>query len=694
MMFTWSGEFTPRSLCNWGGGDSSSGDGGGFTGDGGGDYSGATGGDSWTGSESGGGGYFGGDTGGGYTGATGGDSWTGSETGGGGYFGGDTGGGYYGGATGGDSWTGSESGGGYYSGDQGGYIGPGDYGGSMPGSEFGSWGGPTAGVDYSGASQFAAGQNPTVAAPSDWTSSNLGAPAWSDSFGMYGYGGPTGTGLGPGSGSAGTATVGLSGNTAGLTGPQGAQIGPSGAGFGSPGMPGWAGGPATVQQGEGLGPGGFGIAPAPSSPVADPSSRSDINPSQNFGPETTANSGFFGVGQAQAASRGTDADIIAMNQGQQQISDQANLNDAFNQAQAQAQNNPALAEALSQIAANMQAPSLAAPGQLGPGYMGFEGVTPGAQQGFTGVSNAQNSPSTFGTFTSGEQGRGAGLAPEGDRAAGLETLAAQMQAQQAQQAQQYAQSRADPQDLPHGQIGPQFDLANPNVTPGQQNFTAGKTGTVADDFNARSDVTTRASDLLTPAQTQQLMTDFGPNYGPQQAPSTTTRGSDPDVETISLSRGPTGEINQDVFSNLNPETRGVGREAAPLGLIDMITAPARGSPVGNPYQAGTTQYGTPQSSGRGSNQSSVFGPSPTGGRGETAGRPGLSITVGGRGSPGYYNTGGAGIAPGAKGAEYGGAYGINSPGRPGTAAFGGDFRQGGPAGAYFYDPATGQYYQR
>jgi len=109
-----------------------------------------------------------------------------------------------------------------------------------------------------------------------------------------------------------------------------------------------------------------------------------------------------------------------------------------------------------------------------------------------------------------------------------------------------------------------------------------------------------------------------------------------------------------------------------------------GSPTGNPSQAGVGPFG------------------PSSGRpgGDTSGRPGLSITVGGNqqasGRPGggYYQTGGAGIAPGAKGAEYGGAYGVMSPGRPGTSAFGGDFRQGGGGGAYFYDPATGQYFVR
>jgi hypothetical protein len=124
-----------------------------------------------------------------------------------------------------------------------------------------------------------------------------------------------------------------------------------------------------------------------------------------------------------------------------------------------------------------------------------------------------------------------------------------------------------------------------------------------------------------------------------------------------------------------------------------------GSPTGNPSQAGVGPFG-PSSSGRPGS--------------DTSGRPGLSITVGGNqqasGRPGggYYQTGGAGIAPGAKGAEYGGIYGkgdVFSTGIPGTNSFG----VGGPGswgaaaaaaaragvgeGGYFYDPATGQYYQ-
>ena len=147
------------------------------------------------------------------------------------------------------------------------------------------------------------------------------------------------------------------------------------------------------------------------------------------------------------------------------------------------------------------------------------------------------------------------------------------------------------------------------------------------------------------------------------------------TETIGLRPG------EDVISSLNPFTLGVGREAAPLGLWGMSqqdTGRPGGSPPGMPS---TGPFGPP------------------GGRpgSETSGRPGLSLTVGnnqyaaGRPGGGYYQTGGAGIAPGAKGAEYGGAYGRASPGLPGTSGFGGDFRQGG--GGWFFDPATGQYFQ-
>ena len=120
-----------------------------------------------------------------------------------------------------------------------------------------------------------------------------------------------------------------------------------------------------------------------------------------------------------------------------------------------------------------------------------------------------------------------------------------------------------------------------------------------------------------------------------------------------------------------------------MGLWGMMTnEPAsRGSPTGNPNQAGPFGRG-PESSGRG----------PESGRG-----PGLSITVGanpqsqGRGAPGYYSTGGPGIAPGARGAEFGGMYGVYGPsGVPGTNTFGVSGREGATG---FYDAVTGVYYR-
>jgi hypothetical protein len=78
----------------------------------------------------------------------------------------------------------------------------------------------------------------------------------------------------------------------------------------------------------------------------------------------------------------------------------------------------------------------------------------------------------------------------------------------------------------------------------------------------------------------------------------------------------------------------------------------------------------------------------------------LAITVGanpqssGRGpsgGPGYYSTGGIGIAPGARGAEFGGMYGVYGPsGVPGTNTFGVSGREGATG---FYDAVTGVYYR-
>ena len=190
-----------------------------------------------------------------------------------------------------------------------------------------------------------------------------------------------------------------------------------------------------------------------------------------------------------------------------------------------------------------------------------------------------------------------------------------------------------------GQLGRGFELADPNVTPGQTNFGQNPLGT-------------------------------------QFSAPTASRG--PEVETLGPQIGP-------LISALDPASRGVGREAAPLGLWGMQQQDvSRGSPTGMPSQAGPFGRGS-ESSGRG----------PESGRG-----PGLSITVGanpqssGRGpsgGPGYYSTGGLGIAPGARGAEFGGVYGPGvATGMPGTNTFGVSGREGA---AGFYDAVTGVYYR-
>jgi len=177
-----------------------------------------------------------------------------------------------------------------------------------------------------------------------------------------------------------------------------------------------------------------------------------------------------------------------------------------------------------------------------------------------------------------------------------------------------------------------------------------------------------------------------------------SRGSDQAPPWMEGERGPIEQQmetigrspNEDTISSLFPATQGAGGGIGIPGLLSMYaddrsepSGRPGGSPTGNPFQAG---------------QAGPFGPSGSGRPGgDTSGRPGLSLTVGnnqyaaGRPGGGYYQTGGAGIAPGAKGAEYGGAYGRASPGLPGTSGFGGDFRQGG--GGWFFDPATGQYFQ-
>ena len=612
-----------------------------------------------------------------------------------------------------------------------------------PASDFGSWG-PTAGVDYTGG-QAGLGQAGWTAPSNTGLGNAIGAPGWATgNFGVQGVGGPTGTGLGPGSTSIGTPTASTAPGVAGFRGdfgaPPGGAIGMTGN-VGTQAGPGIIGGPGSVQQGEGLGPTGFGIAPAaPSAPaVADPSSRSDINPAQNFGPDIAANTGFFGVGQAQAADRGTDT--LAAQMQSAPTTSPAGLEGTFSTVQAAAnalaQSNPALAEALSQAAANMQAPGLAAPGQLGPGITGFEQATPGAQTGFTGVSQAQ--AAAGGPFSSQLSATGGPVFSEstqgkGDRGAtettqqtnpnmdlvgpmttqqGYQQLAAEMNAQQ--QAQQGYQQLAAEMNAQQNQ---QSMMTAQEL--GEQG-RAGSRGPTETQMSPQQTIN-EAFNAITMANQQQAMQQAapfdaqargeqgrGPNtfdsrfgspdiFAPTQEAPTRGNPDDPDVppaenQTIALGRG------QDVISNLDPATRGVGREAAPLGLLDMLAAPARGSPVGNPYQAGsqfTGGRGSPSTGGRSGSSFGQFGPS--GGRGSPssggrASSPGLSITVGGRGAPaaGYYNTGGRGIAPGAKGAEYGGIYGPGvATGRAGTNTFGVDSR----SGAYgFYDPATGIYYR-
>lgn len=276
---------------------------------------------------------------------------------------------------------------------------------------------------------------------------------------------------------------------------------------------------------------------------------------------------------------------------------------------------------------------------------------------------------------------------------------------------------------PPGQLGPGFELSNPNVTPGQQQFgqdipgqqfsqapatAPGERGPAQDPFSSRfGDLRSNEEQQQ---QLEQLQTNFGPNYGPQ-APGLAPPGqlgpgfelSNPNVtpgqqqfgqdilgqqfstpQTSSRSQTETlgPQIGQ-LLSALDPATRGVGREAAPLGLWSMMET-SRSSPPSTP--GGRGNPGSP--GGRGSS----FGPGapggPFGGRGSSG--PGLSVTVGGRGAPGYYGTGGPGIAPGARGAEYGGMYGPGvATGRAGTNSFGVSSREG----AYgFYDPVTGLYY--
>jgi len=716
----WSAEFQPRSLCSFAGpgGDGDSGGdqgGGGFDGGytgGGGDFFGSDDGGYYGTNDSGS--FVGGDT---APAATGGDSWTGSESGasqfassdgGGGFFGGDTGGG--GGFIGG----GDTGGGGFnYSGSEGGYIGPNSDFGYSPGD---SWG-PTGGVDYAGSGGFGYGPGP---AGNMGFGNAMGQPGWATSdFGTYGTGGPTGTGFGQGAQGAtigGPQAYGSPAASAGINGfpgsqqfgdPQAAMM--AGQELGEQGKAGsnaWIGGPTTVQQGEALNPSLFGPEVTSPDRVADPNDRTEVDPSTVFGPAVTAQAGWFGPSQAQAGQNMTNQGVI----------DAANMANAFartgdDMTAYMAATNPGLMEALNNAAMQMSAAPLVGPGQVGPNMTGFEQATPGAQQGFQtgggpfgGTQGAFSGQPSLGNEQA--QGKGDYLNPSGradvqqtnpnfDQIGpmvtqqGYQQLAAEMNAQLPQTTptvQGEQQEQATPQQIQQGyqtladqmtqlatdfgpnygpqapglaqpgQLGPEMGMTNPTVTPGQQQFGDAIPGT---QFAAPS----RGSDQAPPWMEGER--------GPIEQ----------QMETIGLRPG------EDVISSLFPATLGVGREAAPLGLWSMQNEPAGrpgGSPTGNPSQAGFGPFG------------------PGGGRpgGDTSGRPGLSITVGGNqqasGRPGggYYQTGGAGIAPGAKGAEYGGAYGVNSPGRPGSGAFGGDFRQGGGGGAYFYDPATGQYFVR
>jgi len=691
----WAAEFQPRSICNYGSdGDSGpSGDsGGGYTGDTGGDFFGSSDGGFYGTNDSG---NFQGDTG--FQG-TGGDSWTGSEAGASqfassdpGSFFGDSGPGPAGDTSSGFNYSGSD-----------GFIGPNSDFGYSPGD---GWG-PTGGVDFT-SSGMGFGYGPGPDAASNFGAySNTAGPGmgWAGDFGTYGSGGPTGTGFGQGAQSASIGGPGQYGSPsgAGINGFPGDFGAPPGGAFGMPNQgdvgpqagPGMPGGPQTMQQGEALNPSLFGPEVTTPDRVAPTDDRTEVDPSTVFGPAVTANAGWFGPSQAQAGQNMTNQGVI----------DAANMANDFGRTgndmtAYMAATNPGLAQALGQIATNFQADPANDPAN-------YAGPSPGAQQGFTGTS-AQQGTMSFDSFG----GKGDSLNQSGRaetqqvnpnmdqidpmvQQAGYQQLAQEMNAQQAQQtptvqqdtraadfdtraadfktgqqmlADQMTQLATDfgpnygpsaPGLAQPGQLGPGMVMADPTVTPGQQQFGDAIPGT---QFAAQS----RGSDQALPW-------------------SQGERGSiESEMETIG--RAP----NEDVISSLLPASLNVGREAAPIGLWGMQNdVPAGrpgGSPAGNPTQAA---------------QAGPFGPGSGRPGGETSGRPGLSITVGnnqyaaGRpGGPGYYQTGGAGIAPGAKGAEYGGAYGINSPGRPGTSAFGGDFRQGGGGGAYFYDPATGQYFQ-
>ena len=749
----WSAEFRPRSICNYGSdsgpgdssgsysGDSYSGDTGGYTGDTGGDFFGSSDGGFYGTNDSGS--FIGGDT---APAATGGDSWTGSEAGAGQFAASDPGSFF------GDSGpVSSDTGGGYYSGggSEGGFIGPGgydssfsgyDYSGSPyadfgPGPSFGM--DPTGGVDFTG-SGMGFGYGPGPAGNMGFGNA-MGPPGWATGdFGAYSSGGPTSTGFGPGAQSASIGGPSVYAAAPGINGFEGDFGAPPGGAFGMPNQgdvgpqagPGMPGGPSTVGNAE---PGFMPAGPEVQSPDVAPTrgdDRTEVDPTTVFGPEFATNqaaptTGWFGPSQAQAESRGTDALAVALQ------------SSPFGQVQAMAeqvaQSNPALAEALMGIAANQNNQT----NMVGPMMTGFEQASPGAQQGFTGTS-AQQGTMSFDSFG----GKGDSLNQSGRADTqqvnpnmdligpmvtqqGYQQLAAEMNAQQpqaptvqgplgptpAETQQGYQQlaaemnARQNQQDMvtaqelgeqgkgaPIAQMSPQQTISNAfeALTAANQQQAAqqaapfdaqarGEQGRGPDSFDSRfgdpSQFMPSAPTLSADALDAQSRGEQG--KGDQLAPWAQT-------ETIGLRPG------EDVISSLNPFTLGVGREAAPLGLWGMSqqdTGRPGGSPPGMPS---TGPFGPP------------------GGRpgSETSGRPGLSLTVGnnqyaagrpgggqqGGGRPGgYYQTGGAGIAPGARGAEFGGMYGAGvATGRAGTNTFGVSSREG----AYgFYDPATGLYYR-
>jgi len=707
----WSAEFRPRSICNYGSdGDS------GPSGDSGGGYTGDTGGDFFGSSD---GGYYGTNDSGSFQGSdtgfqsTGGDSWTGSESGPTG-FDSSSPGSFFG-----DSGpVSSDTGGGYYSGggSEGGFIGPGgdysgggyDYSGSPyadygPGPSFGM--DPTGGVNFTDSGMgFGYGPGP---AGNLGIGNAMGPPgAMTGDYGAYGSG--TSTGFGPGAQGASIGGPGVYAAAPGINGFPGDFGAPPGGAFGMPNQgdvgpqagPGLFGGPTTVQQGEALNPSLFG--PVITSPeVTRPSDdRTEVDPTTVFGPEFATNQagsnvGWFGPSQAQAGQNMTNQGVIDVTNMENAFQDVGKANEFMAQA------NPALMQALNNIAAD-------------PAYdpANYAGPSPGAQQGFTGTS-AQQGTMSFDSFGGkGDSLNQSGRAdvqqtnPNFDQIGpmvtqqGYQQLAAEMNAQQPQTqtptVQAPQQEQATPQQIQQGyqtladqmtqlatdfgpnygpsapglaqpgQLGPGMVMADPTVTPGQQQFGDAIPGT---QFAAQS----RGSDQAPPWMEGER--------GPIES----------EMETIGLRPG------EDVISSLFPATQGAGGGIGIPGLMSMYDTGGRpsGSPTGNPSQAGV----------------GPFGPSTGRPGGDTSGRPGLSLTVGnnqyaaGRPGGGYYQTGGAGIAPGAKGAEYGGVYGRGdaySTGRPGTNSFG----AGGPGswgaaaaaaargdGGWFYDPGTGQYYQ-